>query len=308
MDPGLFPEPKGSWEYAGGVTKEASEATGLKEGTPVAFGAGDVCSSALGSGCIEDKQVNVIIGTAGIYTYNTSKPKPNRRWGIDCHAVPGKYLLLAPSLTGGSALRWFKDELMVQIERDFIEKRKRVYECLDELAATSPPGSNGIMFWPFLSGERSPINKPNARGSFMGLALWSKRCDIVRAILEGVAYSAKDNLGLFEESGLTIKEARISGGGKRSKLWCSIISDVVGYPLIATESEEDGALGAAIEAGCAAGTFKNPIEGAKSMVKIASRFEPNPENHNQYSKLFSLYRSYYGKLWDWYEEFSDLNE
>jgi sugar (pentulose or hexulose) kinase len=311
VDPSLFPPSKGSWEYGGEVTEEASKLTSLKRGTPLAAGAGDVCSTSLGAGCIKSGQATAIIGTAGIYTLSVDEPKldPAQRWWTNCHAIPDRWLLLAPALTAGSTLRWFKDKMIPDKEKEWIESGgKRVYEYLDNLASSSSLGSNGVMFWPFFSGERSPINKPSARGCFIGLSLWTKRSDIIRSILEGVAYSARDNFRLFKEGGVLIKEIRVSGGGKRSKLWCKIISDVLGYPLHVPKAEEMGAIGAVIEAGCVAGCFQNPSEGAQKLVNIASKVEPNMENNKKYSELFKQYQEFYSKLWAWYDEFAETNE
>lgn len=305
VDSSIFKPTKGSQECAGEVTAEASKETGLKKGTPVAVGAGDVCATALGAGCTEEGQGIAIIGTAGIYALTTNRPMfdPKRNWGVNCHALKDKYLLLAPSLTAGSTLKWFRDAMIPECEREKVESDgKRIYSYLDDLAAKVPPGANGLMFWPFFNGERSPINKPTARGSFMGLTLWTKREDMIRAILEGAAYSAKDNFSLFEE--VQIKEIRISGGGKKSDLWCSIFADVLGYPLSITSSEEGGAMGSIILAGCASKIFDNATVGAKRIVKVEKVIEPNKENNSKYTKLFKLYRSFYTDLWDWYDNFT----
>ena len=300
----ILPKIKGSWELGGEVTREAARETGLREGTPVAVGAGDICATALGTGAVNPGQLTAIIGTAGIYELTMDKIvlDEKRTYSVAYHAVPNRWLLEAVQMTAGAALRWFKDEFCGEEVREASEKGVSPYTILDEKAEKSTVGSYGVIFHPFLQGERSPFVNPDARGLFFGLGLWTKKGDLVRAILEGVAMAAKDNIEVFEQRGAIVNEIRITGGGARSHLWCRILSDALGMRIKVPRVKECGALGSAIEAGVAAKIFRDPLEGAGKMVKIEKEYEPYYENTEKYQKLFKLYRRLYEALWDVYGE------
>lgn len=300
---GILPEIKSSWEMVGEVTGEAAEATGLAAGTPVAAGAGDICSTALGAGVVRPGQLCAIIGTAGIYELATDKLMldEERKYSVAYHAVPNAWLLEAVQIASGAALRWFRDELCHE-ERFRAEKEGRsAYAIMDEEALESPVGANGVIFQPFLQGERSPFVKPTARGLFFGLGLWSRRRDMIRAVLEGVAYSARDNIDLFRRKA-RIDEVRLTGGGANSDVWCQIFADVLNLEIKVPDCKECGALGAAIEASVAAGVYKDPVEAADRMVKVKKSFEPKKDRAEKYDKLFQLYRELYQTLWNFYDK------
>ena len=304
----ILPELKGSWDYAGEVSEEAARVTGLRRGTPVAVGAGDICATALGAGAINPGQLTAIIGTAGIYELTTDKLilDDEKRYSVAYHAIPDAWLLEAVQMTAGAALRWFRDELCFE-EKSLAEERGiNAYALLDEKAMASPLGANGLIFLPFLQGERSPFINPDARGVFFGLGLWTRKRDLIRAILEGVALAGRDNIDLFLGKKMEIKDVRLTGGGANSALWSQIISDVLGIKITVTKVKECGALGAAIEAGVAAGFFRNPIEGVEKMVKVEREYVPSIENKVKYDKIFSLYKELYRTLWEIYNKASKL--
>ena len=300
----ILPEIKNSWEYAGEVTEEAAKRTGLKPGIPVAAGAGDICSTALGSGVVRPGQLCAIIGTAGIYELAADKPlkDPERKYSVAFHAIPNSWLLEAVQMTAGVALRWFRDEFCEAEKMEAREKGVSVYAIMDREAEGSPIGANGVIFHPFLQGERSPFVKPSARGVFYGLGLWTKRADLIRAVLEGVAYAARDNIELFRGRGIEIREVRITGGGAASDIWCRIMSDVLNLKIAVPVVKECGALGSAIEASIVAGINKDPADAAERMVRIERTFTPNQQNVGKYQKLFQLYKKLYELLWNYYDE------
>ncbi len=300
----ILPEIKNSWEYAGEVTEEAAKRTGLKPGIPVAAGAGDICSTALGSGVVRPGQLCAIIGTAGIYELAADKPlkDPERKYSVAFHAIPNSWLLEAVQMTAGVALRWFRDEFCEAEKMEAREKGVSVYAIMDREAEGSPIGANGVIFHPFLQGERSPFVKPSARGVFYGLGLWTKRADLIRAVLEGVAYAARDNIELFRGRGIEIREVRITGGGAASDIWCRIMSDVLNLKITVPVVKECGALGSAIEASIVAGINRDPVEAAERMVRIERTFTPNQQNVEKYQKLFQLYKKLYELLWNYYDE------
>lgn len=301
----LLPEIRKPWEYAGEVTLQAAKQTGLRAGTPVAIGAGDICSTALGAGVIEPGQLCIIIGTAGIYELVTNKPilDPEKAYSIVCHAIPDSWLLGCFQMTAGVCLKLFKDEFCYEEIIRAKRCKRRVYELLDKKAEQSPVGSNGLIFHPFLQGERSPFVKPAMRGLLFGLNLKTRKEDVIRAILEGVGYAAKDNIEVFRNRGLSIREARITGGAANSPLWCQILADVLDTTILVPTVKDAGLLGSVIEAGVVAKLYNNPFEAAKRMVKIERIFEPNSHNVEKYLKLYPLYKKLYTLLWDFYEEF-----
>jgi sugar (pentulose or hexulose) kinase len=302
----LFPEVLGSWERAGEVTYEASLETGLKKGTPVAAGAVDICASGLAAGAITPGICCSIIGTAGIHELCTDRPIYDRskEYCVCCAAAPDRWYVETGSNTAGACLRWFRDKL----GHEEVEAASRTgaspYQLYDGYVEKAPLGSNGVLFHPFFSGERSPIFKPNARGLFFGLGLWTEKQDILRSIYEGVGFSTKDNLRLFEEAGIRPEEIRLVGGGARSNVWAQIIADITGYPIRVPLGEEFGAKGAAIEAGVVARFYQDPFDGVKKTVRVAKEFEPEPIRHKKYSKLFKAYGELYALLWDFYESYS----
>jgi len=300
----ILPEIKNSWEYAGEVTEEAARRTGLKPGTPVAAGAGDICSTALGAGVVRPGQLCAIIGTAGIYELATDSPlkDPERKYSVAFHAIPNSWLLEAVQMTAGVALRWFRDEFCEAEKMEARRKGVSAYTLMDKEAEGSPIGANGVIFHPFLQGERSPFVKPSARGVFYGLGLWTKRADLIRAVLEAVAYAAKDNIDLFRRRKIEIREVRITGGGAASEIWCRIMSDVLNLKVTTPSVKECGALGAAIEASIVAGINKDPANAAERMVKVEKVFTPNQQNVEKYRRLFRLYKKLYELLWDYYDE------
>jgi len=299
----IFPEVIGSWELAGEVTRDAAEETGLEEGTPVAAGAVDICSSGLGAGAIHPGVCCSIIGTAGIHELCVDKPlyDKNKAYSVECAAAPGRWYLEAVSVTAGSCLRWFRDVLGYEEVRKAEAEGGDAYETYSRYVRQTPLGANGVLFHPFFSGERSPIVKPNARGLFYGLGLWTKKNDLVRAIYEGIGFATKDNIRLFEEAGMKPESIHLVGGGARSEEWCQIISDITGYPVKVPLGEEFGAKGCAIEAGVVAGLYKDPFDGVEKTVRLARRYSPKSENSMKYARLFEAYRKLYEYLWNFYE-------
>ncbi|MEM2178744.1 MAG: xylulokinase [Candidatus Methanomethylicaceae archaeon] len=304
----ILPEILKPWDLAGYVTKEAEKETGLLEGTPVAVGAGDICATALGAGAIDTGQLTAIIGTAGIYELAVDKliPDNERRYSIACHAVPGMWLLEAVQMTAGASLRWFKD---VFCKEELMEAEKSgvsVYSIIDKKAMEIPPGAHGVIFHPFLQGERSPFVNPNARGMFFGLRLNTKKGDIIKAVLEGVAFSALDNIELFRKKGLNIKEVRMVGGGAKSIIWPQIFADVLNVPISITKIKDCGALGAAIEASIVAGIFKRIDEAVKRMVIIEREIQPRPKYVKIYEELFHVYREIYKNIWNIWDKIDNI--
>jgi len=297
IDPSIAPELKEPWEIGGFITEESSKETGLNVGTPVAVGCGDVAAMALGAGVTEKNQLLANIGAAGVYERPVESPLydwKNRSYTIALHAIPGKWLLQANQMSAALTLRWFRDNLMAG---------QMSYKVFDELVAKSTPGAGGVIFHPFLQGERSPFVNPNAKGLFFGLTLKTDLKDILRAIFEGVAFAAKDNLNLLTSSGDDGEfEVTMGGGAASSDVWAQILSDVTGYTVKIPRVNEVGSLGAAILASQICGLYENYRESVESMVKLEKQFYPNRNLNRKYNAIFGVYKSLYQTMQPFYDQ------
>ncbi len=249
-----WPEVTESPEVSAQVSAEGAKASGLVAGTPVGGGAGDQAAGAVGAGIVEPGSLSVTLGTSGVVFAATDAYRADAEGRLHafCHAVPGRWHLMGVTLAAAGSLQWWRDA--VAADTDFAT-------LLDE-AADAPPGAERLLFLPYLSGERTPHADPDARGVFFGLSLLHRRAHLTRAVLEGVAFSLRDLLGLMAEAGLHGREARIAGGGARSPLWRQIVADVLDLPL-APSTTEGAAYGAALLAGVGAAcgpTCRQPAE------------------------------------------------
>jgi xylulokinase len=258
------------------------------DGVPVAAGAGDQAAAALGVGIDAPGRVSVVLGTSGVVfaALPRYQADPQARVHAFCHAVPDTWHAMGVMLSAGGALRWFRETLAPAAS----------FEDLSAEAEWSPPGAGGVLFLPYLTGERTPHADPDARAAFTGLAAEHGRGDIVRAVLEGVAYGLRDALELLRELGVTPEAARASGGGARSGLWLRIVASVLGLPVERTESEEGSAYGAALLGGVAGGVFADPHEAVASCVRVVDRVEPDAASHDAYEAGYRRFRALFPAL------------
>lgn len=284
----LLPVVKKSYEMGGKITKSAAEMTGLKEGTPVAVGAWDVSSTALGLGCVSDNEAFSIIGTAGIHMLVTDKPTIDKAYSLSCHAVPNKYLVHSMAMTAANNLDWFAKEFCLEETREAIKRKTNKYKIIDEKVSQIPVGANGIFYLPFLQGERAPFVEPRARGEFLGLGDWSTKEDLLRAVFEGVALSTLHNYKAIEKAG-NFEKVRLGGGGANSGIWAQIISDCTGRIMEVTSGSEYGARGAAMNAALMLNIYNNHKEAVSNMVKIKKTYVPNLKNTEIYKEIFAIY-------------------
>ena len=295
-----------SWEIVGGVTRKAAEATGLAPATPVMGGMADTPAAGIGTRAVAPGRTFHVIGTVGRPCVVQAKPKFDSRFVNCCHAVPGCWFTLGATDASGLSVKWFRD-LFGQQEvglAPFLGKNP--FDLFDEEGAQSPPGANGIIYLPYLTGERSPIWDPYSRGVLFGLSVSHNRKDIIRAILEGVAYSCLHNLKIYEgELGVQVRELFLSGGGSKSGLWAQIHADMCNKPVPVVKVKESEALGNAILAGYAVGIYPDMVEAADRVVKIERVYEPRKEAHERYQQLFEVYQKLYIHL---KEDFYSLSE
>jgi len=294
-----------AWKVAGQVTKNAADITGLKEGTPVSGGAFDGACSTLGAGCYNVGQASSNIATAGVHAVLSAKPEldDERIYSLMCHTVPGVFYKTSMTMVAAGNLDWFEREFC-EVEREAAQKRGiSSYEVINEEIAAIPIGSGGIVYLPFLQGERAPFVKPEARGLFFGLGDWHTRVHLAKAVFEGVALSSRHNIDAMIKTG-RLDTLFVSGGGSKSSIWCQIIADCVGSRIIVPAGGDAGSRGAAINAGVAVGVFKDHGEGVSKMVKITREYNPDANNMQKYDQIYKLYTHLIDAAWPLWEESS----
>ncbi len=256
----------------------------VSESTEIA-GAGDQQAAALGVGVIEPGSVSVVLGTSGVVL--ASLPAyandPQARVHAFCHAVPDTWEAMGVMLNAAGSLRWFRDALAPGAH----------FDDLTDEAARSEAGAGGVLFLPYLQGERTPHADPDARGSFSGLSLTHGRGDLVRAVLEGVAYGLRDSLELLGELGVAPTRGRVSGGGAHSRLWLEIVASVLDLPLERSVVDEGSAYGAALLAGVADDAFGSAREAVEACIRVRETVEPNPAWASRYVEGYARFRALY---------------
>ena len=268
---------------------ESPEVSGrTPNGTPVAAGAGDQAAGALGVGVAGPGPLSVVLGTSGVVfaALPAYAPEPQARLHVFCHAVPGTWHAMGVMLSAAGSLRWFRDTFAPDVAYD---------ELLAE-AEDVEPGADGVLFLPYLSGERTPHADPHARAAFIGLGLEHGRPALTRAVLEGVAYGLRDSLELLRQLGVRPESGRVSGGGARSRLWLQVVASTLGIPLELTAAEEGAAFGAALLGAVAAGAFSDVHEAVEECVRPRERFEPDAGWMRAYEAGYPRFRALYPSL------------
>jgi len=261
---------------------------GLQKGIPVVVGAGDMASAAIGSGAIKEGKMHAYIGTSSWLGCHLSERKRDifHYIGSICSANPDMYLCLAEQETAGACLEWLKNIVSA-------EEQGEIYKIFDEMAARVNAGANGLIFTPWLFGERSPLDDPTVRGGFYNLSLEHSREHLVRAVLEGVALNLKWALGYLEKLSGKAESINIIGGGAISDVWCQIFADALNRRVRRIRNpKEAGAKGAALIAMVALGYLKS-FEEAEKLVKIDAVYKPNPRNVSIYEKIFREFKNIY---------------
>lgn len=276
-------------EVTGVVNAEAAKATGLRAGTPVVGGGGDQAAQAVGVGAVEPGIVALTLGTSGVVFASTGEPfvEPDGRLHAFCHAVPGRWHLMGVMLSAAGSLHWYRDTLAPGVP----------FDTLLAPATEVPAGSEGLIFLPYLTGERTPHPDPLARGAFVGLTVRHSQAHLTRAVLEGVAFGLRDSFELMKSAGLAeVREVRISGGGAKSPLWRQILADVLKVELVTVNTTEGAAYGAALLAGVAAGVWSDVAAACQTTVKQTDLTTPQPTPSASYEQIYELYRRLYPAL------------
>ena len=284
VDRSLWPAVCESSDVSGRVTARAAALTGLAEGTPVAGGAGDQAASAAGNGIVEPGIVSCTIGTSGVVFAHLEKPAYDAKGRVHtfCHSVRNAWHVMGVTQGAGLSLQWFRNTLAPGVS----------YDELTAEAAGSPAGAQGLTWLPYLMGERTPYLDAGARGGWIGLTARHRRADMIRAVLEGVAYSQMDCLALIEQMGVEVKSVRLSGGGAKSPFWRQMFANVFDKPVVTLESSEGSAYGAALLGMVATGEFASVPEACAATIRENELVEPNGESasyeagHKTYQALY----------------------
>jgi xylulokinase len=293
IDRALLPAVFESPEITGRVSDEGAAATGLRAGIPVVAGAGDQAAGAVGMGIVRAGTVSATIGTSGVVFAATDQPSldPLGRVHTFCHAIPGRWHVMGVTQAAGLSLRWFRDQFGAGADDG-----RDPYERLTEEATRVPAGAEGALWAPYLMGERTPHLDPNARAALVGLTASHTRAHVIRAILEGVAFSLRDTFEIFRDIGVPVKTIRLGGGGARSSLWRQIQADVYGNEVEVVAAEEGAAYGAALLAGLGSGLWSSVDEACAAVVRVAQRTPVDPANQRTLDQQYASFRRLYPAL------------
>lgn len=300
IDPALLGRMYESCEVTGAVTVSAAKATGLAPGTPVVGGAGDNAAAAIGTGVVETGKAFTTLGTSGVIFAHADGVTidPQGRVHTFCSAVPGKWTVMSCTLAAGLSLQWFRNQFCAAEREAAANMGRDPYKLMTAQAQRSPIGANRLLYLPYLMGERSPLLDSDARGAFVGLSAIHGKGDLIRAVMEGVAYSQRQCLDVFREMGVDVSDMAVCGGGGRSPFWRQMLADVYGCPVKTIASAEGPALGAAILAGVGTGVYASVPEGCAAAVRTGGRQQPAPERSAAYEPYYRLYRGLYPALGD----------
>lgn len=293
LDERLLPKVFESPEITGHVSKEGAAMTGLKEGTPVVAGAGDQAAGAVGMGIVRPGAVSATIGTSGVVFAATAKPALDTGGRVHtfCHAIPERWHVMGVTQAAGLSLRWFRDNFGAGADDG-----RDAYERLSEEAAKVATGADFLLWTPYLMGERTPHLDPHVRASLVGLTASHTRAHVIRAILEGVAFSLRDTFEIFAEMNVPVENVRLGGGGARSALWRQIQADVYNQAVEIVEAEEGAAYGAALLAGVGAGLWSTVDAACDEVVRVKNRQSQNAASVQVLNRQYQAFRALYPAL------------
>lgn len=288
LDASLLPVVRESVEISGNVTAAAAEATGLAEGTPVVGGGGDQASSGVGNGIVTSGIASCTIGTSGVVFAHLERPRYDQAGRVHtfCHAVKGKWHVMGVTQGAGLSLQWFRSQFAPNTD----------YDALTAEAATAPPLSRGLFWMPYMMGERTPHLDPYARGGWFGVTAQHTRAELLRSILEGVAYSLRDCLKIVEEVGTDVQKVRLSGGGARSAFWRQMFADIFATSVATLDNQEGSAFGAALIAMAGSGAFASVEEACAATIRESVTLQPQAHASAGYQRGYEIFSVLYPTL------------
>ncbi|MGI9035102.1 MAG: xylulokinase [Pyrinomonadaceae bacterium] len=284
----LLPKVYESPEITGKISQSGAAETNLKAGTLIVAGAGDNAAGAIGMGVVQAGTISATIGTSGVVFAVTDAPALDKKGRIHtlCHAVPNRWHNTGVTQGAGLSLKWFRENFGAG----------KSYDELTCEAAKVAVGADGLLWTPYLMGERAPHLDPHARAAFVGFSANHTRAHAVRAVMEGVAFSLRDSLEIFREVGTPVETIRLGGGGARSKLWRQIQADVYGHSVEIIEAEEGAAFGAALLAAVGAGAFDSVEAACQKTIRVIEKIEPNVAAVEILNRSYQAYKMIYPAL------------
>jgi len=300
IDKSLLAKLYESQQITGVLHKEGAAALGLKEGTPVVGGAGDQAAGAVGNGIVMPGVVSATLGTSGVVFAHSDVPTrdPKGRVHTMCHAVPGKWCVFGCMLSAGGSFQWLRNELGQAEVAAAKKKGVDPYELLVAQAEHAPPGSEGLFFLPYLTGERCPHPDPFARGGWIGITSRTSRDMLIRSLMEGVTFGMRDALEIMRQMGIPVSEVRLSGGGARSNFWRKLQADIYQSTVALTNATEGPAYGVALLAGVGAGVWSSVEEACKACIKRTEKIQPKAKSAAMYDRYYGVYSKLYFDLKD----------
>lgn len=294
----FFPPVYESVEVIGTVTGETAELTGLTKGTPVVGGGADQPCGALGTGIVREGRIQASLGTSGTVVAHTDsvKVEPEMKLHSFCHTVPGAWYLMGVVLQAGGSLRWLRDTLAQEEIETAKKENTDPYNILLKKAMEIPIGSEGLIFLPYLSGERTPHQDGKARGAWVGLTLTHNKKHLVRSVIEGITFAMKDSVELMRNLGIEVSQVRAIGGGAKNPLWRQMQADIYNCEVVTVSAEEGPAFGAAILAGAGADIYDNVRDAADTIIKVVDAYQPDRENVKHYDEYYLKFRELYPSL------------
>ncbi|HET7769677.1 MAG TPA: xylulokinase [Chloroflexota bacterium] len=280
------------------VSATGAAATGLPEGLPIVAGGGDQAAGGVGNGIVRPGLVSCTIGTSGVVFAATDRltPDPSGALQAFCHSVPGMWHVMGVTQAAGLSLRWVRDQLGSPECDKAARRGVDPYDLLIEQAERAPAGCEGLLYLPYLMGERAPHLDPQARGGWIGLTARHDRAALIRSVLEGVTYSLRDCLELLRELGVEVRDVRASGGGARSPFWRQLLADVFGLPVATLTAAEGPAYGAALLAAVGAGLYPDVPAACDATLTERERLSPDSDCAATYERYYAVYRALYPAL------------
>ena len=287
-----------SQEVSASVSAAVARQLGIPAGTPIVGGGGDQAAGAVGNGIVKSGVISATIGTSGVVFAFSDRvaTDPQGRLHTFCHAVPGKWHVMGVVLSAGGSLQWFRNHLADTERAQAASEGVDPYEVLCAEAAQADPGCEGLLFLPYLTGERTPHADPNARGALVGLTPRHGRKEVIRSIMEGITYAMKDSLEIIRSMGIAVDEVRLSGGGARSEFWRRMQADVYEHPVCTINADEGPAYGVALLAGVGTGVWGSVEEACGKAILVVSRYEVEPQNSRVYREFYPVYQGLYRSL------------
>jgi xylulokinase len=306
LDPSCLPPVYPGHHVQGEVSRGAAEATGLRPGTPVMVGTVDGAAAAVEAGVSEEGVIADMTGTSTVLCIPNTGGLTEPAFIAMPHALPGLHLLLAAMVSSGASLKWYQEQFGRWETEQAAQSNEDVFDLLTQQAARAPQGSDGLIFLPYMLGERSPIWHTQARGVFFGLSLATERGAVIRSMLEGTAFAMRHNLEIARKAGVSVREIRSVGGGARSRLWCQIKANILGVPVAVPEAAVGAAFGGAVLAGMGTGLYPDVQSALRGMIRLKQIYDPDLEHAWRYARQYALFRSIYEHLKDDFDRLAEV--